>query len=149
MALATITICNSIQGLTIAGVKVLDLDEISPEVVRQTPVLFPEPLEFITDFSMERDSFGGGSVAKMTVTYNLHYTFCYAPIGSGRMGLDIYSGMIEAAMSILDAVLAIDTMDGLIDIIPLAPVEFGPVPDPAGNQYLGCRFAFQVMEFVN
>ena len=44
MALATITICNSIQGLTIAGVKVLDLDEISPEVIRQTPVLFPEPL---------------------------------------------------------------------------------------------------------
>lgn len=147
MALQIATVIESISELTVTGVNILA--EPPAEVTRITPVLFPEPLNFITDFVMERNSFGGGSVAKMTVTYRLHYTFCYAAVGSGRTGLDVFTDMVEAAALILDKVLAVDTMDGTIDIQPIETVEFGPVPDPAGNQYLGCRFAFQVMEFVN
>jgi hypothetical protein len=127
----------------------LDIHEIPPDVTRITPVLFPEPVNFVTDFSMTRDSFGGGSVAKMTVLYTLHYTFCYTQIGAARTGLDAYIGAVEMAALILDAVLDIDTFSGGIDIQPIEVSEFGPVPDPAGNQYLGCRFAFQVQEYVN
>jgi hypothetical protein len=149
MALAIVTVCDSIAALSVTGLNILDVDQIPPDVTRLYPVLFPEPLEFVTDFAMERDSFGGGSTAKMTVTYNLHYTFCFTPIGAGRTGLDLYDEMLTLAAAILDAVLAIDTFTGGVDMVPLAPVEFGPVPDPAGNQYLGCRFTFQVQEFVN
>lgn len=147
MALQIATVIESISELTVDGINILA--EPPAEVTRLTPVLFPEPVNFISDFVMERNSFGGGSTAKMTVTYRLHYTFCFCAIGAGRTGLDVYADMIDKAALILDEVLAVDTMDGTIDIQPVEVVEFGPVPDPAGNQYLGCRFAFQIQEFVN
>ena len=147
MALQIVTVTDSIAALTVAGLRILDM-EIPADATRQTPCLFPEPLNFMTDFVMVRDSFGGGSSALMTVTYQLHYTFLFAPIGAGRTGLDMYSPMTAMVAAVFDAVMAIDTLTGAIDIQPLAATEFGPVPDPAGNQYLGCRLAFSITEFV-
>lgn len=149
MALQTAAVCKSIAALAVAGVTMLNVDQIPPDATRIAPCLFPEPVSFMTDFVMERDSYGGGSYGKMTVTYNLHYTFLFAPIGAGRTGLDIYDEMLAKVTLILDAVLAVDVMTGTIDIQPVEVVELGPVPDPAGNQYLGCRMTFQVQEFVN
>ena len=149
MALQTITVCHSIAALHVAGVSMLDIDQMPPDATRIAPCLFPEPVAFMTDFVMERDSYGGGSTALMTVTYDLHYTFLFAPIGAGRTGLDIYDEMLAKVTLILDAVLAVDVMNGTVDIQPVEVVELGPVPDPAGNQYLGCRMTFQVQEFVN
>jgi hypothetical protein len=148
MTLQIVTVTDSIAALTVAGLHIQALD-IPPDATRQTPILFPEPVNFLTDFTMVRDSFGGGSSALMTVTYQLHYTFCFVPIGSGRTGLDLYSDMTAMVAAIFDAIMAIDTLTGAIDIQPLAATEFGPVPDPAGNQYLGCRLAFQISEYVN
>ncbi len=147
MALQITTLMDSIAALDVVGVTILP--EPPAEATRMTPVLFPEPLGFITDFTMVRDSFGGGSTAKMTVEYVLHYTFCYAPIGSGRTGLDIYVDMVDKVADILDEILAIDVITGSIDVVPDPLTEFGPVLDPAGNQYLGCRMALRCQEFVN
>ncbi len=97
MVLALLTVCDSISGLDVNGVTIMDIDQIPPDGLRLTPCLFPEPVNFVTDFVMTRQSTGGGSSAKLDLEYNLHYTFCYAPVGSGRMGLDLYSGMIEKA----------------------------------------------------
>ena len=149
MTLAMVTICESIAALDVEGVTIKDIDQVPPDCTRLVPVLFPEPLNFLTDFIMARNSFGGGSTAKMTVDYNLHYTFCLIPIGAGRTGLDYYDKLLTKVAAILDEVLAIDVVNGAIDLIPESPIEFGPVPDPAGNQYLGCRFVFHVQEFVN
>ena len=149
MALQIVEVTNSIGALQVSGVRILDLDEIPSSGVLRAPVLFPEPLGFITDFELERNSFGGGSVALQTARYNLNYTFLFAPIGAGRTGLDVYDEMVTKAAAILDAVIAINTFSGGVDIVPLSPLEFGPVPDPAGNQFLGCRFVFRVTEFVN
>ena len=150
MALALVTVADSIAGLTVTGVSIKDVDQIPPAAdLLRTPVLFPEPLNFVTDFQMVRDSFGPGSTAKMTVTYTLNYTFCYCPIGQGRTGLDVYDDMTGKVAAIWDAVLAIGALTGCVDLVPAGVSEFGPVPDPSGNMYLGCRLAFQVTEFVN
>lgn len=151
MALAIATVTNSIASLSVSGVSIKDIHDIPPAALPlRTPVLFPDPLNFVSSFSMERNSYGGGSTAKMTVTYTLNYTFCFTPIGDGRnAGLDHYDEMVAKAALILDAILAIDTLSGAIDITPQSVVEFGPVPDPAGFMHLGCRLALTVQEFVN
>ncbi len=149
MTLAIVTVCDSISKLSVMGVTIKDVDEIPSDCSMLLPVLFPEPVNLMTDFTMTRDSFGGGSVAKMTVGYNLHYTFCLAPVGSGFTGLEYFDETLTKVAAILDAVLAIDTFAGAIDITPQEATEFGPVPDPAGKQYIGCRLTFHVEEFVN
>ena len=150
MTLALITVADSIAGLTVTGASIKDVDQIPPEAGKlRTPVLFPEPMNFVTDFHMVRDSFGPGTTAKMTVTYTLHYTFCCCPIGQGQTGLDAYDDMTSKVVAIWDAVIAIGVLTGCVDLVPAGVSEFGPVPDPSGNMYLGCRLAFQVTEFVN
>ena len=83
---------------------------------------------------------------KMDIEYDQKYSFLYSPIGAGRV-LELYDGMIKMAMQICDAIIAIDTMTGLVDITPQDVLQLGPVPDPAGNQYLGCRFVFHILEY--
>ena len=149
MTLAIATIADSISDLDVNGVRILDMDQIKAGVnERDCPVLFPEPLGFISDFTVERDSQGIPSQARKTARYNLNYTFCYAPVGTGRE-LEKYGDMVEKVFAILDEVILHDTITGLVDIEPDAVIEFGPVPDPAGNQFLGCRLRFRVMEFIN
>ncbi len=147
MGLAIATVCSSIAGLSVAGVTIKNANQIPPDVTRLIPCLFPRPNEFVTDFTMTRESYGGGSSAKMDLEYNLHYTFCFAPIGSGRTGLDIYDEMMAKAAAILDAVVAIDTLAGLVDITPEPVTSFGSVVDPAGVLYSGCEFTFHILEF--
>jgi len=149
MALEIAQICTSIAGLDVAGVTIADLDQIPEQVTSRKPMIFPRPDGFVSNFIMERNSFGGGSTAKMTVTYTLNYRLCYAPIGEGRGVFDIYPNMVEKAFLFLDAVLAIDTLTGLEDITPGDVIDFGPVTDPAGNLFHGCDILINIMEFVN
>ena len=149
MALATATIANSIAGLSVSGVTIKDIDEIPTAVDPRQPTILPLP-DYMTDFDVERDSFGGGSTAKMTVSYTLNYRLCYKPVGSGRGNtIEYYDNLIAACTAFLDAVLAIETLSGLIDILPVGITNLGIVNDPADNSFYGCDIALRVMEFVN
>lgn len=148
MALQLVTLCRSISELSVTSVTIMDLDVIPPNAQDiRLQVMYPEPDGFVSDFEMVRNSYGSSN-AKMTVTYNLNYTYLHAPIGTGRTGLDAYTDMITYAMRIIDAILAIDTITGAIDITPTI-TQCGAVVDPSGNTYLGCRLALTCTEFVN
>lgn len=148
MALELVTLVDSISKLKVDEVRFYDLDTIPASDVR-SPFFFPEPLEFISNFVLTRDSFGGGSVALQHAEYDLTFTFCYKPLGTGRAGLADYVGMVTLAAEILDAIIAIDVISGAEDVRPAELREFGQVPDPSGNMYLGCKIVIHVMEFVN
>jgi hypothetical protein len=149
MTLNIATIVSSFAALNISGVKICDTDHIPASVPPTAcPILYPEPLGFVTDFTVVRDSWGAPSVAKKTATYTLHYTFCYMPVGAARE-LERYGDMVETAFAILDAVILNEDLAGALEFDPAGAMEFGPVPDPAGNLFLGCRFAFLVTEFIN
>ena len=148
MALAFDTVANSIAALSVTGLTIKDIDEIPPKVDIRAPTLIPLP-DYVTDFDVDLDSFGGGSTAKMTVTYTLGYRMCYKPAGSGRDDLEYYDDMIKLVADFLDAVLAIETLTGAIDIMPLEVVNMGLVNDPADNSYVGCDIRLMVQEFVN
>src|SRR3990172_10312405 len=132
MTLAISTICDSISSLSVSGLTIKDLNEI-PEAItgRDCPVIYPKPDGFVTNFEMVRNSFGGGSTAMMTVTYDLTYRLLGAPLASGRGLFDSYSMMVEKVYAFIDAILMIDTMDGLIDIVPADATAFGPATHPA------------------
>jgi hypothetical protein len=148
MALAIATVANSIAALSVSGVTIKDVDEIPSAVDTRQPTILPKP-DFVTGFVMERDSFGAGS-AKMTVRYVLNYRFCYKPVGAGRAGqIEHYDGMVDKVALFWDAVLAINTLTGAVDIEPAGVAHMGLVNDPADNIFLGCDLAVNVTEFVN
>lgn len=147
MALQWTTLVRSISELSITGVIINDASAIPPAGGNLPHILYPEPAGFVSDFTMERNSYGSDD-AKMTVTYTLNYTYLHCPIGQGRTGLDIYEDLLTHVGRILDAVLAIDTITGAIDVNPTV-TDFGAVVDPSGGTYLGCKLALICQEFVN
>ena len=148
MALAIATVADSIAALSVTGVTIKDVDEIPAAVDPRQPTILPKP-DFVTGFVVERDSFGAGS-AKMTVRYVLNYRFCYMPLGKGRAGkIENYDGIVDKVALFWDAVLAIDTLTGAVDIEPAGVVNMGLVNDPSDNIFLGCDLAVKVTEFVN
>lgn len=148
MALAVVTIANSIAALSVSGVTLKDLDEIPQAVLpRDCPMIYPKPDGFLSGLVIEIDSFGSTS-AKKTVRYNLSYMFLYCPVGTGRGLFDVYAGMVAKALAFLDALIANDALTGAIDIQPAGVLQFGPVPDPAGNLFHGCQVDLAVQEFI-
>lgn len=148
MSLAIATVVDSIEALEVTGLNIAGIDNIPPDCKMLTPILIPEPLNFVTNFLTTRDTFGTSTTAEKTAEYDLNYTFLYAPLGSGRTGLEYYGEMLEMAGLIVDEILDNDTITGCVDISPQGTVDFGPVPDPSGNQYLGCRLVFHVVEYL-
>ena len=144
MELAIVTVCESIAALDVEGVTIKDIDHIPPDCTRLTPILFPEPVNFVTNLVSERNTFG--ATGFKTVNYDLTYTFLFASIGAGRTGLDLYDDMLTKVALIVDEILENDAITGAWDIKTQGTVDFGPVPDPAGNNYLGCRLVFHVIE---
>jgi len=143
------TIADSISGLVVTGVTMLDLDQIPEAVDPRRPTFYPWPDGWVSGLEVERNSTGSLGTAKMTVHYVLHYRFCYAPIGSGRGLNDVYPDMVAKAVLLLNKVLDNDIFSGLVDFELAEALAFGVVEDPAGNKFYGCDLALRVMEFVN
>ena len=80
MALSITTVTNSIAALSVTGVTIKDIDEIPASVdAYDCPILYPEPVDFVTNLTVTAASFQG----KYDVEYDLTYTFLYAQIGEG------------------------------------------------------------------
>lgn len=149
MGLNTVAICTAIAGLTVSGVRMLDVTAI-PEALdaRDCPAFFPRPDGFLSGLEVVHDSFGS-SVAKKTATYTLTYIYAHSAVGSGRGLFDVWSDVVAKAALILDAIISNDAIQGAaIDITPTADA-FGPVADPSGNGFHGCEIRIDVTEFIN
>jgi len=150
MTLQFDTVTDAISKLTVAALKIKDIDEIPVEGGKsRQALLIPKPVDFMTDVSMVRKSFGGGSSAKMDFGYVITYRLLYKPIGDGRSNiLAPYPQLIAMIRAIWDAILAIDVFPGCEDIIPAGISMVGPTEDPTGVLYWGADFSFRIMEFV-
>lgn len=150
MTLAIATVVSSIAALSVTGVTIKDEDNIPEQVFdRDCPIFYPEPVDFVTGFEVERNSYGSAAQSKKTARYTLNYTFAYIPVGSGRLGLEQYGDMIDKAFAIIDKLIASDDLTGSVEFTPQDTVSFGVVLDPAGNAFQGCRILLRVTEFIN
>ncbi len=115
------TVADSIKtAVTAAGVTVLDIDEIPDTVtVRDTPLLSPRvDVDFVTDFSIARDSMGSASAAHKTVFYTLNYRLFYQKVGTNRNTGAVYSGFMTTLGAILINLTDNDGMSGVTDLTP-------------------------------
>lgn len=154
MALNIREIATQLANLTVTGVTICDMGSIpSSDQITRSPQMFPEPINFLSDLSINRDSFGDPSAARKTATYTLTYTFVYSEAGLGRDLNDKYPGMVALAADILDAIIGFDDMNQLIDpvveIVPSIPGAFGVVYEPGGKACLGAIIQLRVTEFIN
>jgi len=147
-------VCQAISELVIPGLNLKDINNIPAEVGLRSPsVLIPLP-NIVTDFSLMRDSYGGGSSAKMTATYSLNYRLLYEAVGtSGGLTLTAFLGLTEMVVKILDKIIALDVLDSdhdeVVDVVPVSVINMGIVNDPSDRAFYGCDFAFMVTEFIN
>ncbi len=152
MALQIATVADSISKITVTGATMKDIDQI-PEAqnVMDIPIIIPKPDGYLSNFKPQRDSFGAGGDAKMTVTYTLTYRLLHSAIGEGMSGIfSTYAAMVAIVSVFLDAIIANDTVTGAVDIQAASITEFGLVYDPAGKTaFHGCDISIDVMEFVN
>ena len=146
MALAIATVADSISKLSVTGLTIEDVDNLSV-FIASPPVLAPMP-DYITNFEIEYDSFGSGDTAQKTIRYDLNYRLYYAQVGSARK-LAPFEGLVDMIAAILDAVIDVVNITGAIEIMPAGTIRPGIVLAPDGAQFFGCDFAFRVTEFDN
>lgn len=142
------TVADSISNIAITGITVRDIDQIPDSAQMLTPILFPQPADFITDVNVERMSLGAGGTAKMDLTYTLNYVFLQAEIGSGLGAFAAYSNLIANIAAIVKAILSNDNITGQVDMTMQGIPSLGVIEDPSGNQYWGALLSFKVLEFA-
>jgi hypothetical protein len=140
------TVSAAIAGLSITGVTIKDIDEMPDSVNMLTPLIVPQPNNFISAVRPQRQSFGSGGTQKMDFTYSLNYQFIHSPVGSGINAFAPYNDVITKLVSIINTILNNDTVNGLVDMGLQEIGQVGIITDPAGDQYWGCLFSVICLE---
>ena len=148
MALAFATVADSIAALSVSGFRLKSTGGMPEDVTGLGPMIIPAP-NFLTNFTPTRISYGGGSSALQDARYTLTFRLLFAPVGAGRGFNGVVTELVNGVGLFLDAVLAIDTIDGCEDITPDGVSNFGVVTDPAGNNYFGCDISLNILEFTD
>lgn len=142
------TVAESISELEVPGLTIKGLDNIPPDCTKLIPIMYPEPLNFVSNFTSVRDTFGTSETANKTVEYDLNYSYLFCQVSAGRTGLDYYDEMIEIFEAIIDEILDNDDIAGAVDLSVQGVANFGPLPDPAGNMYLGTQLVLHIVEYL-
>jgi hypothetical protein len=140
------TVTNAIEALSIAGVTVLDIDEIPDTLGLDNHVLAPMPAGFVSNFAITRDE---QSAQLLTLDYTLTYRYYHTRIAGGLGGLfATYSGLVANAAAILLACASKTVLSGALDSGMPSIANMGPVTDPSGNAYHGFDVIFQIKQFL-
>jgi hypothetical protein len=141
------TVTDSIAGLIISGVTIKDIDQI-PEAARLlTPLIIPQPNNFVTDLSVTFETFGSNGSAKINTNYTLNYVFLFCEVG-GLSAFAAFSGLIEKLSAILVAIDSNDAISGAVDVKINSIGNLGVITDPAGVEFWGLEFSLRVLEYT-
>jgi hypothetical protein len=147
MTLAITTVSTSIAALSVAGVTICDLGNIPPSGERVCPILFPDPENPISNLTVTRQSYGGGSSRLEDAEYDLNYIYLHCELGAGRTGLDFIEAAVQKVQLIFDAIEGVDVLSGAVDISFSPGIRVATIVDPSLKQYLGSNLTFHVTEF--
>jgi hypothetical protein len=152
MTLLLATVTDSISKISVSGLSIKDIDEIPARVYgRNCPIMYPEPLDFITGWEAQKMTFGRLTTVKWMMRYNLTYTLLYAPVGSGR-GLELYAPTIALACLFFDKLMESVPLAGAELVVPAAFGVPGILYDVTGpgaqdaEAFYGVRLTVQVQE---
>ncbi len=142
------TVADSISNLSISGVTIKDIDQIPDTARMLTPLLIPQPNNFITDLQVSFETFGSNGGAKINTTYTLNYVFLLCEVGSGLGSFAAFSGLIGKLEDILVAINSNDAITGAVDMKIGSIGNIGVITDPAGNEFWGLEFSLRVLEYT-
>lgn len=149
MNLMLTDITNSIAAISVSGVTIKDVDELSGSWLGNANILFPNPDNFISGFGIEYDALMQGSTAPMTVSYTLSYRLLSVQIGDISAFPVSYSQLVDKVASIVDAFVSVFApYSGRVEMI-VSGVSLGPRQDPAGNNFFGADIALAIREMHN
>lgn len=141
------TVANSIAGLTISGVTIKDIDQIPDSARLLCPLLIPRPNNYLTDISVNFDTFGSNGTAQISTSYTLNYVFIFCEVG-GISSFDAFAGLVTKLSAILVAINSNDTITGAVDMKVNSVGDIGVITDPAGIEYWGLEFSMRVLEYT-
>ncbi|MBX3005950.1 MAG: hypothetical protein KF821_09030 [Anaerolineales bacterium] len=138
---------KTLTGITLKG----PADMVDAPLHTQLPLLQPAP-HFITNIRIERDSYGSGGVAQMTVTYDLNFRYMHSLASSAGLG-GVFDALLKA-VSVLYIFFAENdsiafTGGEAVDLQIASIGEFGDVPAPNGTMCWGFDLAARVTELIN
>lgn len=140
------TVTNAIEALSISGVTVLDVDEITDSVGLEAAILAPWPEGFISNIEVTRAEQSGQN---LDLKYTLTYRYYHCRIAGGLGGiLGPYAAMITNLAAILKAFAQNETLTGAMDNYEPQISDLGPVVDPAGNAYHGFDISLRIHQFL-
>jgi hypothetical protein len=138
-----VTVANSIESLSISGVTVADVDEISASIGQGLTILAPRPDDFISNLTITPAEI---SAQQLDVNYDLNYVYYHCAIGGAL--IDVYSAMLAKIALIIKAFAQNETLTGAMDNGLPTITHIGPVQDPAGNVYHGCDITIHILQFL-
>jgi hypothetical protein len=142
-------VADAIAGISVSGVTMKDRDQIAGSWISTPNVFYPNPDNWITDFSIRFDTVLQGENAPMTYIYTLNYRFLGVEVGDLATFPVAYSALVDKVVAIINALVAVPApYSGKVQMIVNNP-QLGPKDDPAGNQYFGADFALQIEEMQN
>lgn len=151
MTLSTSSITAGIAAINISGLSIKDITAIPEQVQpRDCPILFPHPVQFIQGGAGGEEgleTFGTPTSRFWLFNRTYRYLFLYAPVGSTRGMIDIYSGYVSKIDSIMESITELDVTD--VDVRNITVSELGVIEDPAGSKFYGCTIDIMVREKVN
>ena len=143
------TVTSAIESISISGVTVRDYDGVVVNWVSTPNVLYPNPDNFLTNFSLEYKSFTHGASAQVDFSYTLNYTFLGTQVGNIGNFPTAYKDLVDKVVLIINAIVTNHSAASGDASIELGAVAFSALNDPAGNQYHGANIAINVTEMQN
>lgn len=149
-ALLASNIANSISALSISGVTIKDVDEVSESWILQSNILYPNvnPPGFIVGSTPNYIAMLQGANAPIDISYSMNYRFLGTKIGDMNF-TQAYASVFTKMSAIIDAIIANPApYSGRVEM-KLGAWSIGAKEDPAGNQFHGSDFELLITELQN
>ena len=139
------TIADSISKLSISGITIKDINELSASWKSLPNVLYPRPNNFITNVALTAAVM---SKQRYDLHYVLNYRFLNVQVGSDAVMFATYPELIAKVILIANAIITNHNLTGAIDVSFGGITDIGALPDPVGNVFHGCDFQINVLEYL-
>lgn len=149
VSLQLANIADAISNISITGVTVKDKDQVAASWLSQPNVLYPNPENWITGFSIQYDTVLQGASAPMTIKYTLNYRLLTTQIGDIGTFPAAYSDLVDKIVTVLNALIGVPApYSGKVELI-VGNIEIGGKIDVVGNEYHGADIALNISEMQN
>jgi hypothetical protein len=137
------TVTHAVASLSISGVTVKDIHDLTASIGLAYAILMPRPDDFITDVSIEPAEL---SKQNLDVRYTLHYQYFHCAVGNNLFG--DYSPMMTNIAAIVKAFCNDATLTGSIDGGMPTIDGVTLLMDASGNKYHGAEFSLPILQFL-